>query len=243
MATEPKEKIPLFKLLESVVSYEANVYANALNVVQGITLYFLILEGKSIIDANQINFVSVLRGITALIIMLVIWHSYVSEGQYFWAMSFMDTIFPFSVGIAECLIIFSINSATVPHARFIVFIMLLAFLAFLSYHNAHVKKQKNITKRLYESFYQDAQFVSDLLKFLKAHDSKNIVVMLVLLGASLFSLMFDVLVLKVLVPERQGIVFLVSAIVALVYREVFHGFDVSLKQDKNLSPYFYQKGE
>ena len=103
MVTERREEIPLPKLFEAILPYQASVYVTVLNIIQCIAFGFLVIEVKDIVNKNEFGLISILRGVNTFVIILFVWYRYVAEFQYLWPMSFMDTIIPFLIGfITKC---------------------------------------------------------------------------------------------------------------------------------------------
>lgn len=234
MVTERREEIHLPKLFEAILPYQASVYVTALNIIQCIAFGLLIIEVRNIVHKNELSLISILRGANVLTIVLFVWHRYVSEFQYLWPMSFMDTVIPFLIGVAECIIVFSVNPNAVSMRYFVGYVILLQLLALWAYYYAYTKRGHKFTQRLYEAFYQRPQFASHLINFLKKYDrnhAKNMGM------AFVFSLVF--LIIAVVWPnEIFEVIFSCTCIAILLYRGFYHSFDAYVKQDNHLRPYF-----
>lgn len=248
MAQEPEKEIKPTKLLASVLPDQANIYVTLLSIIQCIALGFLAVEVKDTILKDVVVRVELgvgldiwlliawgLRSFVALVVIFVVWHRYVSELQYTWPMNWLDTIIPFSMGVTEYVIIFFTNPKTMPLLGFVISIMVFEVVVLLAYVNARRKRNQKFIERLYKDFYEDhLQFASHFLDFVKKYAKDNLKSTLVIFAISLGFLVF-----MLRFPNlRQEIVFPVGCIVALLYREIFFGFDVSLKRDKSIGHYF-----
>ncbi len=234
MITEKREEIPLPKLFEAILPYQASVYVTVLNIIQCIALAFLINEARDIIHKNELSLVFILRGANAFVIILFVWHRYIGEFQYLWPMSFIDTVIPFLIGATECVIVFSVNPNGVSMKYFVMYIMSLQCLAIWAYYYASRKRGKEFTQRLYEAFYGNPQFASYLVNFLKGYDrnhAKNMAI------AFVFSSIFFGIALF-WSNEIWETIFSSACIVTLLNRAFRHSFDASVKKNSHLAPYF-----
>ncbi|OGZ66842.1 MAG: hypothetical protein A3C58_01190 [Candidatus Staskawiczbacteria bacterium RIFCSPHIGHO2_02_FULL_34_10] len=234
MVTERREEIPLPKLFEAILPYQASVYVTVLNIIQCIAFGFLVIEVKDIVNKNEFGLISILRGVNTFVIILFVWYRYVAEFQYLWPMSFMDTIIPFLIGVVECMIIFSVNPNSVSMKYFVGYIMFLQFIAIWAYYYASKKRGREFTKRLYEAFYRHPQFAFHLVNFLKKYDrnhARNMSIALV------FSSIF--FIIAFFWPNAiWETIFSCTCIVTLLNRAFRHSFDAYVKKDSHLGPYF-----
>ena len=118
MVEERREEIPLTKILEAILPYQASIYVTVLNIIQCIALAFWINETRDIMIKNELSLVWALRSAVALVTIFIVWHRYVNEIQYLWRISWNDTLAPFFIGITECIIVFSTNPKTISFKKF-----------------------------------------------------------------------------------------------------------------------------
>lgn len=229
-----ERKISLTKLSEAILPYQASVYVTMLNIIQCIAFGFLIIEGKSMADKDELNFASSLRMAVVFTTILFIWHRYTVDFQYLWPRSFADTIIPFSMGVAECIAVFAVNSKVIFLHDFVGSIMFVQGWAILAYLNAYSKRDKKFMHRLYEDFYQELIFVSYLIDFLKRYNRDHATRMTT---AFLGSLIFFV-VATLWPSDVVEAIFAAMCMSTLLYRGFFHSFEISIKKDHNLNPYF-----
>ena len=235
MAGETREEIPLTKLFETVLPYQANVYVTVLNIIQCIALAFWINEARDIIAKEELSLAWVLRSSVVLTIILVVWHRYVSELQYIWPITWIDTFAPFLIGIIECVIIFSINPKTMSLGGFTMSIIVLQFFVIVAYRNAYYKRKMKFTEKLYQSFYSDyPQFSFHLMNFLKGYDLWHYRVFTVFFGIYCVFLMIIILFSN----DWNEIIFPIIFLGLLVQGEVFNNFQKALRKDKFVGPYF-----
>ena len=235
MVAEQREEIPLTKLLEAILPYQSSIYVTVLNIIQCIALAFLINESKDIIIRDELSLAWALRSAVALAIILVIWHRYISESQYLWPMSWLDTLIPFSIGITECVIIFSTNTKTISLYGFVWSITILQILVTFAYGYAYSKRKMKVTEKLYQSVYVNRpQFVSNLLNFLRNYDRGNTR----RIGFFLEISCVFIILIKFLPNNVYAILFPITYLIIMLQGEVFHGFYKSLKKDMLVGPYF-----
>lgn len=237
MAEEPEKAIPLQKLLAAVLPDQANTYVTLVSIIQCLAMGFLINATEKAVSEKTVNLVWGLRAVVALLVILVVWHRYVTSFRYLWEMSWLDTLIPFLMGMVECWIIFSIDPDKTPLVWFVASMIGFEVTVAAAYFNAYRKRKSPFTERLYQSFYNHTDFVSCLVPFIKRYDWRNIRAMIVLL---VLSLVFWG-IFKRWPNERQDVSFPLVCIVMLLVREVFFGFDVSLKRDKKVGPYFDER--
>ena len=79
MTDSPREEIPMSKLFEPILPYQASVYVTALNIIQCIALAFLINEVRVFWESGTLSLAHFMRLYTVLALILVIWHRYISE--------------------------------------------------------------------------------------------------------------------------------------------------------------------
>lgn len=234
---EKREEISLPKLLEAIIPYQAGIYVTVLNIIQCIALAFLINEAREVVIRGELSLVFVMRAAVALIIILVIWHRYVCESQYLWPMSWWDTIIPFSMGISECAVVFS-TSETVSLFWFLLFIAFIESIGSFAYRHAYVKRNLEITEKLYLSAYADyPKFAFCLSNFLIDYDLRNMARFAVLF---LLSAIFIIVVSlhKFFVYE---LVFPAFYLFVLLRGEALDSFHRAMMSDISLRPYFEQK--
>lgn len=235
-----KEKIPLPKLMEPVLPYQAGIYVTVLNIIQCIALAFLINEVRELINSNELGLYSMLRSALALIIILVVWHRYVAESQYLWPMSWLDTLMPFSMGIMESVIVFSVNAEKVPLQKFVGSILFIQLLTMSAYWHAYLKRSLKVTERLYEEFYRGSPtFAGCIIIFLKIYSWSSMKMMRYFLAQTV---VFMVLV-WVFPLEMYDMFFSMSCILTIVSGEYLRGFHQFLWIDPVLGPYFTKGGE
>lgn len=232
MSTE--RKIPLTKLSEAILPYQASVYVTVLNIIQCIAFGFLVIEGKSMADKDELNFVSSLRMAVAFTTILFIWHRYTADFQYLWPRSFADTMIPFSMGGSECVVVFMIDPKTASMGYFVASIMFVQMWAILAYFNAYLKRDKKFMHKLYEDFYQEPMFTSHLIEFLKKYDRDHAIRMAI---AFLVSLMFY-FVAEFWPSDMVETTFALVCVGTLYYRAFFHSFEICISKDSNLKSYF-----
>lgn len=230
----PERKIPLTKLSEAILPYQASVYVTVLNIIQCIAFGFLVIEGKDMASKDELNFVSSLRMAVVFTTILFIWHRYTTEFQYLWPRSFADTAIPFFMGAYECAVVFMVNPKTAPMSHFVISIIFVQMLAIFAYLNANMKRYKKFMRDLYEDFYQEPIFTSHLIEFLKRYNRDHAARMTI---AFLVSLVFY------FAAERwpSDIVetlFAVVCVGTLCYRAFFGSFETYVNKDPNLKPYF-----
>lgn len=229
-----KEKIPLPKLMEAVLPYQAGIYVTVLNIIQCIALAFLINEVRGLAIRNEWGLYSMLRSALALVIILVVWYRYVAESQYLWPMSWLDTLIPFFIGITESAIVFCIDAEKVPLQIFIGSILFLQLLTMLAYGYAYLKRSLKITERLYEEFYKGfPKFAGYIVIFLKIYSWHSMKMMGYFLAQTA---VFLVLVL-VFPLEMFEMFFSMLCILTIVLGESLRGFHQFLWTDPVLGPY------
>lgn len=237
MAQEQPEEIPLSKLLEAITPYQAGIYVTVLNIIQCIALAFLINEVKEAAVKGNLGLIFGIRSVVALTIILVMWHRYVSESQYLWPMSWWDTIIPFSMGIGECAVVFSTSAGTIL-TWFLGFITLIEGVGAFAYGHAYIKRNLEITEKLYRSAYADyPKFVFCLSDFLIDYDLRNMAKFSVLF---LLSVIFIIMVSlhRFFVYE---LVFPAFYLFVFLQGEVSGSFHRAMMSDISLRPYFEQK--
>ena len=234
------EKVPLPKLMEAVLPYQAGIYVTVLNIIQYIALAFLINEVRETYSTGEFNFYSACRSILALEIILVVWHRYIAELQYPWQISWIDTLGPFSVGIVECMIIFSINATKVPLKWFLLFIIFLQILAMIAYGYAYLQRTLKVTERLYKEFYKDYPIFADyLIMFLKLYDLWSLQLMCIfLIQVAMFFAFVWIFPLEV-----YDQTFTLACIPSIIAGEYLRGFHKYLTNDPVLGPCFTKGGE
>ncbi len=235
MTVSPQEEIPSTKLFEPVLPYQASVYVTVLNIIQCIALGFLILEAREVVIEEKMSFSWVLRSSVALGSILLIWHSYVSELQYLWPMTLLDTIMPFSIGITEVAIVFSTNPETASLDLFVGCIAVLQFTSSFAFGSAYLARTKEATKSLYRYFYLGyPQFAFHLTSFLKKKDRLGFLWFLISFGISLFFLFLTILLpfgwYEIAIP--------LFYLAALIQGEYFGNFQKNLRDDITIGHYF-----
>lgn len=237
MPIQEREKISLPKLLDPITPYQASVYVTVLNIIQCIALAFLINEIKDVVIKKEVNLIFVMRSGVALTIILVVWHRYVAESQYLWPMSWWDTAIPFSIGLAECAIVFLTNDK-IPLGYFMIFIAIIQIFAASAYWHAYYKRGLEITEDLYKDAYPGCRnFVSHLLGFLKDYDEQNKKRFII---NSILSVIFIVMI--VVRPFFLcELIFPAFYVVELVRGEVLGGFHSALSKDFFLRDYFTRR--
>ncbi len=239
MATESKNKIPAPKLFEAVLSYYAGVYVTVLNIIQCIAFGFLVIGVKDMISERDMTPVTVIatafRVVATFTMILFVWHRYTTELQYLWPMSFWDTIIPFLIGGAECWVVFSVNAKAIFLSQFIGAIMMVQIFAVAAYLYTRLKRQKQFAQKLYEDFYNNTQFVSHLIAFLKKYDTDHAIRMAVAFVGSSTFLFAAIWWTDSIVME---IAFATVCIATLLFRGFHYSFDKELKRDVNLHSYF-----
>ena len=230
------EKIPLPKLMEAVLPYQSGIYVTVLNIIQCIALAFLIVEFREIVKSSEMSFVCTCRSLLAFTVILAIWHRYASEIQYLWQTTWFDTLKPFLIGIAECIVIFSINDTKVPMIRFIISVAFVQLLTMGMYKYAYWMRSLKVTERLYKEFYKDYPiFVDYILIFLKGYDLWSFQLM-IYFSLQTFAFLFFVWVFPVL--EMFDIAFSISCVATMLIGEKLRGFHSHLKNDPILGPCF-----
>lgn len=235
MVDEKREEIPLTKLLEAVLPYQASVYVTVLNIIQCIALAFLINEAREYIVKEEFSLVWALRSAVALAMIFVIWHRYVSELQYLWPISWNDTFAPFLIGITECVMVFFTNPKTISLSEFVFSMMFLQFLAAFIYESTYRKRTMKITVKLYQTFYSDCpKFFSQLTNFLQNHDRWHLKIFAIYAG---ISLAFFVFIIS-FPSNLNEIIFPIVYLIELIGGEALGNFQRALRKDKFVGPYF-----
>ncbi len=239
--TLPKpEKVPLPKLMEAVLPYQAGVYVTALNIIQCTALALLVNEVWDTYNKGELNLYCVCRSLLALEIILVVWRRYVAELQYLWPITWIDTVGPFAIGIIECVIVFSINTTKVSLQWFILSIVFLQMSALTAYAYAYFQRTLKVTERLYKEFYKDYPIFADyLIIFLKLYDFWSLKFM-----RNFFIQVAVFLALAWIYPlEMYEVFFSLVCIINIVVGEYLRGFHKWLKTDPILGPCFTKGGE
>jgi hypothetical protein len=240
---QKEEIIPPRLLYEPILPSQMSVYVTVLNIIQCIALAFLLNEFRLlIIGEKEFLWLWSLRSIIALVVILVVWHSYVVESLYLWPIGWFDTLIPFSIGITECVMVFSTNPSIetggVSFVFFVLWIFAIQVLGVAAYWNALSKRNKDEIERLYQSVYpMKPEFAIYLLQFLKRFDSNNILALLIF---AFISLVFMVVVSFHRKPIYELIFFLVFLAETLGWKTMLDLL-TSLKRDKQLGPYFSQE--
>lgn len=235
-----KEKIPLPKLMEAVLPYQAGIYVTVLNIIQCIALAFLINEVRGLAIRNEWGLYSMLRSALALVIILVVWHRYVAESQYLWPMSWVDTIIPFSIGITESAIVFSVDAEKVPLPYFIGSVLFIQALTIVAYWYAYRNRSLKITERLYEEFYQGfPKFAGFIVIFLKVYNWYSMKMM-----GYFFAQTLAFMVLVLVFPlAMYDVFFSMMCILTITLGEYLRGLHQFLWTDPVLGTYFTKGGE
>ncbi|MEK7664728.1 MAG: hypothetical protein AAB361_01145 [Patescibacteria group bacterium] len=248
MASEEKgqmkegETYPLILLYEPILPGHMSIYVTVLNIIQCIALAFILNEFNLIITGQK-EFVWILplRSAIALLIILVIWHSYVTESFYLWPIGWADTIIPFFIGIAECMVVFFVKpdaqKNNITFGFFVLFISFVQILGAMAYYNALYKRNNKETQKLYRSVYSMVpNFSENLLKILNDFDSKNIIVLLV---CALVSFVFACLAVQY--KSFLEIVFFLIFITEIIIWKAMLDLPRFLRKDKQVGPYFSEK--
>lgn len=234
MTSQPREEIPLTKLLEAILPYQVSIYVTVLNIIQCITLAFLINEVRVVSQSEGMSLHYALRATAVLALILVIWHRYISESQYLWPMSWLDTIGPFSMGIIECTVVFSTNEK-VPLHWFIGSMMGIQCIATISYSSAYFERRRPILEKLYSEIYADyPEFTKELTRFLKDYDRWHIRVFAISAVLSfmffLITFVFSTYWLEIFIPGFY--------LAQLVWGDIANNFQKALREDEFIGHHF-----
>ena len=235
MAEEKREEIPLQKLLEAILPHQEGIYVTVLNIIQCIALAFLMNEARDTITKGEASLPWFLRSGATLALILVIWQRYISESQYLWPMTWLDTLIPFSIGIAECMVVFS-TSTRIGLYWFIFWMTSIQFLALIAYGYANYKRNKKITEKLYIEVYGDyPKFAIHLLNFLKGYDKWHMGVFIISICIYLSVFLLAVISL----PRTYNEIILPGIyIFEMIRGEFANNFQKALLSDKNIGRYF-----
>ncbi len=240
MAQVPKERIPLPKLMEAVLPHQATVYVTALNIIQCLALGFLVVELRTLSNENKLSVDCMWRSALALTVILAIWHRYVAESQYLWPMSWLDTLGPFSIGLAEFVMIFCLNAEKVASHKFVLIIVVLQFLAMSVYINVYFTRSSKMTERLYEEFYKDTpRFAFYLTTTLKMYSVLNMRMMGYFLAQTIVFMAF----ILVFPSKMYEMFFSMVCILTMIAGENLRGFHTYLTNSPILGDYFTKGGE
>ena len=237
-----EEIIPITLLYEPILPGNMSIYVTVLNIIQCIALAFILNEFNLVITGQkEFIWILPLRSATALLIILVVWHSYVTESFYLWPIGWLDTLIPFFIGIAECIIVFFIKPGKQIDSEtfgfFVFFISFVQFFGAIAYLNAFYKRNKDETKKLYRSVYSVApNFAEYLLELLNSFDLKNIIV---LLFCAFITFLF--VFLTVWYRPFLEIAFFLIFITEIIAWKAFLDLPYSLRKDKQTGPYFSAK--
>ncbi|MBI1866450.1 MAG: hypothetical protein HY005_01110 [Candidatus Staskawiczbacteria bacterium] len=235
MVDEKREEIPLTKLMETILPYQASVYVTVLNIIQCIAFAFWINEARDYITKEEFSLAWALCSAVALAMILVVWHRYVNEVQYLWIISWSDTFAPFLMGITECIMVFFINPKVISLDKFVFSMILLQFLASFIYESTYRKRAMKITEKLYQTFYSDyPKFVSCLMNFLQNYDRWHFKIFTIYAGISL-----ALFIIIISFPNNWNeVIFPIVYLVEFVGGEALGNFQKSLHNDKSVGPYF-----
>lgn len=248
MTSQPREEIPLTKLMEAIPSYQASIYVTMLNIIQCIALAFLINEVRITAQSEGVSIPYSLRAAAALVLIFVIWHRYISESQYLWQMSWLDTLIPFLIGIFECMLVFS-TSTSLPLHLFVLSFTAIQSLAFVAYLYAYARRIMPTTEKLYSQFYKEyPQFAEFLLVFLREYDWWHINVFAVAVVNSLFVLSVVTLPsqsVEVVLPFKAEKVYMtlettvpVFYLILLIWGEIANNFQKAIRKYELVGRYF-----
>lgn len=238
-----KEEItPLTLIYEPILPGHMSVYVTVLNIIQCIALAFLLNEfNLLIISQKEFSWIFLFRSAVALLTILVVWHSYVTESFYLWPIGWLDTLIPFFIGIAECALVFFVkfdaqrNSGT--FRAFVFSTAVVQGIGAIAYYNALYKRNKKETKRLYRSVYSMApNFAEYLFNILNRFDSRNIIVLLVCVFIS-----FVFACLAVWYQPFLEIVFFLLFIAEIFVWKILLDLPRFLRRDKQVGHYFSGK--
>ena len=236
------EKVPLSKLMEAVLPYQSGIYVTVLNIIQCITLAFLIVEVREAVSKDELGLKCMGRALLALAIILVIWHRYTAEMQYLWQITWTDTVGPFSMGLIECVIVFLINDTKVSLIWFVGSILFLQIFAIETYVDAYLRRKDKVTERLYKEFYKDFPiFAEYLILFLRLYDWWSIKFMM-RFGFIPVSVFF-LLVWLFPALEFFDITFSLTCVLSMLIGENLRGFHRFLREDPVLGPCFTRGDE